>query len=154
MNAQIKTQQSTCPVGLSSIEKMQKILVKIQESNEIAMQFVKSNDPLCSGRALLAIGLLQQARQQISAACQNMGFSIESLTGIDERGITIQAEQQRLQLKKAKAAVVKYLVQKIKVSPEAVFISMQAFADDSVTIAGTIISRANEHLKTCARRAS
>jgi hypothetical protein len=152
MNTQAKAAQFARPTTMTTIEKLQKALIRIEQSHKIALQYMNAKDPLTSGRALVALGLLQQAKAQVNAACQNMGFSIDSLLVIDERANNPRAEQQRLQLKQAKVAVVKLLVQKANLSREAVFISMQAFAEESAIMADLMVSRANDHLKTCVKR--
>lgn len=150
MKAQATAAQARTTAS-SAIEKLQTVLVMAEKCSQKALQCSQTNDHLASGRALVAIGLCQQAKEQVRVACQNLGFSMNSLLLIDEKATGAGAEEQQQQLKAARAAVVRLLVRKINVSREAVFISMQAFAEESAIMAAIMVSRAEKHLKVCAR---
>lgn len=132
--------------ALTVVEKLQRALARAKESGQRAAAYANSKDAMKAGRALVALGLCQQAKEQIAAACHNLGFSIDSLLNIDEKSTSAQAKEQALKLKSSRAAVVKLLVQKLHVLPEAAFISMQTFADESAVMAAIMLCRAEEYL--------
>lgn len=135
---------------LTVIEKLQVVLSKIEQASKIALERSHAANHIMAGRALVALGLCQQAREQVRAACQNMGFTLDSLMLIDEKAQGPAKQLQQDQLRAARIALVKVLVKEIGVSREAVFISMQAFADESAVMAAILLSRANYHLDACA----
>lgn len=135
---------------MSAIEKLQRVLVQVEYSTQRAVACTKSNDQIAVGRALVAIGLCQQAKEQIRAACMNMGFSLDSLLNINEKAQGPAADAQRRQLQEARQAVANMLAAKTKVSRQAVMISMQSFAEESAIMAAMMVARADVHLKAAA----
>lgn len=133
--------------AMTAIEKLQRVLVKTEQSMQQAVKCTQSKDHLLVGRALVAVGLCQQAKEQIRAACQNMGFTLDSLLSINEKASGSAADEQRRQLQNAKAAVAKLIVERTRVSQQAVMISMQQFAEESAIMAAIMVARADEHLK-------
>jgi hypothetical protein len=137
--------------ALTAIQKLQAISAKIEQTTQRAMERLHAGDGAAAGRALVAMGICQQARQQVAAACENMGITIEALMSIDESLGGEYGEYQRRELRQARIDVVKEVIQQIHISREAVFLGIQAFAEESAIIAGMMISRAEQQLQASAR---
>lgn len=137
--------QSTNPIA-STISKMQSVLVRIHQASELARIGMQSKDTAKAGRALVALGICQQAKEQVNAACQNLGFPITSLMSIDESINSDEPGSCGKQLKEAKIELVKFLTNKLGVSRDAVFFSMNAFAEEASLQAAFMVARAEQYL--------
>jgi hypothetical protein len=129
-----------------TISKMQSVLVRIHQTSELARIGMQSKDTVKAGRALVALGICQQAKEQVNAACQNLGFPITSLMSIDQSIHSDEAGSCGKQLKEAKIELVKFLTKKLSVSRDAVFFSMNAFAEEAVIQAAFMLARAEQYL--------
>lgn len=123
--------------------KLRRVLLKLQEIAALAEAQVASDSRINSSRALIALGLCQQAQQQVSAACQNLGFTIGSLALIPDGG---QDEDIQRQLKEARMDVVRVLTSQLPVSREAAFMSLSGFAEECAVLSALMVGRAEQYL--------
>lgn len=133
------------PLG-STISKMQTVLLKIHQTTELAKVAILSKDTTKAGRALVALGICQQAKEQLNAACQNLGFSIKSLMSFDESIHSDEVGSCGRQLKEAKIELVKFLTKKLGVSRDSVFLSMNVFAEEATVMSAIMLARAEQYL--------
>ena len=145
-NQTLKAQAVQLNPIATTISKMQNVLLKIHQTTELAKVGMQSKDTVKAGRALVALGICQQAKEQISAACQNLGFPITSLMSFDDSIHSDEPGSCGRQLKEAKMDLVKFLTHKLGVSRDAVFMSMNAFAEEAVVMAAFMVARAEQYL--------
>lgn len=129
-----------------TISKMQSVLLRIHQTSELSRVGMQSKDTVKAGRALVALGICQQAKEQLNAACQNLGFPLTSLMSIDGSIHSDEAGSCGKQLKEAKIELVKFLTNKLGVSRDAVFFSMNAFAEEATLLAAFMVARAEQYL--------
>ena len=128
--------------------KLKNVLYRISELSKKAEEGMFCADRAKVSRALVAIGLCRQALEQVNAACQNLGFTIKSLPAIPDGPGDDAARYESVQreLKEARMDVVRVITQNFGVSREAVFMSMNGFAEECAVMAALMAGRAEQYL--------
>jgi hypothetical protein len=124
------------------ITKLQFLLARVNMVHLQAARHLRSQGYRETSRALVAIGLCTQAREQLSSACQTLGISVKVLPEIKDPDSAEAVEE----LKKARINMVKQVTQKCAVSRESVFMSMNSFAEECAALAHATVNRAEQLL--------
>lgn len=132
--------------------KLKKVLYKVHELSKIAEEDLFCADRAKVARALVALGLCRQAKEQVGAACQNLGFSIKSLPGIPDDANPAADDSTQKQLEEARMDVVTLVTTKFGVSKEAVHLSITGFAEECAVMAAIMAGRADQYLQAAPRK--
>lgn len=129
----------------TNIRQLQALAVRIAELAQRCEKLLASPLTRSVTEGLIAVGLCKQAREQVSAACQNLGFAVETLQYIGDSGSDPKSVER--QLSEAAAGVVE-IVQKMLNVPEASIVpSIEAFVNEMLVIAAVSTARAEAHIK-------
>lgn len=128
------------PKTNTSIQQLQVLALKIAELAERSERLLQKDCHQSVSQGLVSIGLCKQAREQVSAACQNLGFAVETLPFISNPDTNCDLEE-------AAAGVVEVVQQTLNVPGQTIAPAIAAFVDEMLVIAAITVCRADEHVK-------
>lgn len=131
-----------------SVRQLQVMAMKIGELAERSEALLKSSGAAVT-EGLIAVGLCKQAREQVGAACQNLGFAIDQLLSFSAEPVEI--DQQLRQTTKGVTCAIQH---KIYAPAPVISAGIEAFVCEMLVIAAITIARAEEHVKAGERRSS
>ncbi len=131
----------------SSVEQLQVLAVKTAVLAARAEKLLRAPVTRSVTEGLIAIGLCKQAREQVGAACQNLGFAVETLPYITNVDGKQDPSSIKAQMAEAAAGVVELIQQMLNVSEESITPSIEAFVNEMLVIAAITVVRAEEHVK-------
>lgn len=124
----------------TTIQQLQVLALKIAELAERSERLLKENCHQSVSQGLVGIGLCKQAREQVSGACQNLGFAVETLPFITNPDTNCELEE-------AAAGVVALVQQTLNVPKHTISPAVAAFVDEMLVIAAITVCRADDHVK-------
>ncbi len=137
MNTVINKKQN-----FQTVQNLQVIAIKIVELARRSDALLKTSTTPAVTEGLIAIGLCKQAKEQIAAACQNLGFSVEKLPEMMSKPDEIEGK-----LNSAATGVVDVIERRFNVPRKAVSSGIEGFVGEILAISAIIVSRAEEHVK-------
>lgn len=126
-----------------TIQKLHVIAIKITEIAVRSETLLQSAAAPVVAEGLIAVGLCKQAKEQIASACQNLGFSVETLPQMMNKS----AELENM-LTSARQGVSTLIERKFNVSKSAVTSGIEGFVGEMLMVAAIMVARAEEHVRT------
>lgn len=124
------------------VRQLQLLAIKVSHLAVRAKALLKTTNSSALSEGLIAVGLCKQGKDQIAAACQNMGIAVDMLPEL----ITSNASEMNKKLHIAAAVVVEALQKTLNVPATAVKPGVESFVEEMLMIAAIVVSRAEEHV--------
>jgi hypothetical protein len=125
-----------------TVQKLQVIAIKISELAVRSDALLKVSASPAVTEGLIAFGLCKQAKEQLSAACQNLGFTVDRLPEMMNYSDEIEN-----MLNSGATAVTNVIEQRFNVSRKAISSGIEGFVGEMLMMSAMMVSRAEEHVK-------
>lgn len=133
---------TTTSRNAGNVRQLQVLAIKIGELVSRSQVLLKLTAGKSVTEGLIAVGLCKQAKEQINAACQNLGLAVNTLPQMPGDKVEIE-----IHLRPAVSGVVQVMQKAIDAPEKAIGDGIETFVSEMLVIAAITVARAEAHVK-------